>query len=155
MSSYFEEMNFQPLPDGQGPNQQLELARFLLDQGLVDEVDWEEAFPNGKPPPASTEFINSLPVVDFPGPNKEFVDVHCPICILLYEEDEKICVLPQCKHNFHAKCLTIWLKLTSTCPMCRIFLPTDCEAWENAKKMKNEQEYLKKELEQLHHRMYN
>jgi hypothetical protein len=40
----------------------------------------------------------------------------CPICIEEIREDSKEL---SCKHVFHTKCITEWLKKAHTCPTCR------------------------------------
>ncbi len=42
----------------------------------------------------------------------------CPIC-LSEVEDAASCVQLQCGHGYHAECIESWLKLHSTCPVCR------------------------------------
>ncbi|OWM87673.1 putative RING-H2 finger protein ATL71 [Punica granatum] len=43
----------------------------------------------------------------------------CPVCLLDYQETDTVRVLPECKHFFHHTCVDPWLKLHSTCPICR------------------------------------
>lgn len=43
----------------------------------------------------------------------------CSICLSNYEETDTVRILPECKHFFHVKCVDPWLKLNSTCPICR------------------------------------
>ena len=43
----------------------------------------------------------------------------CPICILDFEENDNITMLP-CSHLFHSKCVTTWLnEHQACCPMCK------------------------------------
>ena len=42
----------------------------------------------------------------------------CTICIDDFEEGERVIELP-CKHAFHPKCITPWLKKSSECPNCK------------------------------------
>jgi len=46
-------------------------------------------------------------------------DAMCVICSDAFVENEKITVLP-CNHKFHMLCLMQWLRLRSTCPLCRL-----------------------------------
>lgn len=41
------------------------------------------------------------------------------ICLIDYELDEVISVLPVCHHTFHKECIGEWLIRNSTCPFCR------------------------------------
>jgi hypothetical protein len=42
----------------------------------------------------------------------------CCICISSFGLDETVEVLP-CNHAFHEQCLTSWLNLRDSCPVCR------------------------------------
>lgn len=46
----------------------------------------------------------------------------CVICDEGYREADA-CRLPGCGHVFHRPCVTTWLRLRSTCPLCRHKLP--------------------------------
>ncbi|KAK8718282.1 hypothetical protein V6N13_045521 [Hibiscus sabdariffa] len=50
-----------------------------------------------------------------PGPN----DGTCPICLSEYLSKDTIKCIPQCKHCFHAECIDEWLRMNTTCPVCR------------------------------------
>jgi len=42
----------------------------------------------------------------------------CPICMLDYEEEDKLTELP-CSHSFHANCIGVWLgEHSQSCPLC-------------------------------------
>ncbi|KAF5190477.1 Ring-h2 finger protein atl70 [Thalictrum thalictroides] len=43
----------------------------------------------------------------------------CSICLSNYKDIDLLRVLPDCKHMFHLKCVDPWLRLHSTCPVCR------------------------------------
>ncbi|KAH7307483.1 hypothetical protein KP509_22G061500 [Ceratopteris richardii] len=45
--------------------------------------------------------------------------VSCAICLGEYELDQKVRVLPACKHSFHTECIDPWFQSHSTCPLCR------------------------------------
>ncbi|XP_062233735.1 E3 ubiquitin ligase BIG BROTHER-related-like isoform X2 [Phragmites australis] len=42
----------------------------------------------------------------------------CPICLNTFKHRESLITLP-CKHNYHAVCVTKWLKIDKTCPICK------------------------------------
>lgn len=50
--------------------------------------------------------------------HKAAQSTECPICMIDYDEDSDIMILP-CHHGLHQACLVSWLKLNKTCPMCR------------------------------------
>ncbi|KAI3985412.1 hypothetical protein MKX01_033726 [Papaver californicum] len=41
----------------------------------------------------------------------------CVICCMEYKNREMLTSL-QCKHQYHSKCITTWLKLNKACPVC-------------------------------------
>lgn len=53
-------------------------------------------------------------------PGKVNGDSECAICRMDYVIGEKITVLP-CNelHHFHDECITSWLNVNMTCPLCR------------------------------------
>lgn len=51
---------------------------------------------------------------------KEFlVSSGCSICLVDYKDNDKLRLLPDCRHIFHVKCIDTWLRLHPTCPNCR------------------------------------
>ncbi|WOL09305.1 RING-H2 finger protein ATL67 [Canna indica] len=52
-------------------------------------------------------------------------DTVCSICLCEYREGEMLRMLPDCRHYFHLICIDVWLRLNSSCPVCRTSpLPT-------------------------------
>ncbi|KAI4311441.1 hypothetical protein MLD38_036338 [Melastoma candidum] len=49
------------------------------------------------------------------GPNQGM----CPICLSEYQAKEVLRSIPECKHCFHSDCIDEWLRLSTTCPVCR------------------------------------
>jgi E3 ubiquitin-protein ligase RNF115/126 len=72
---------------------------------------------NTGPPPATEQQLINLPVVKI---NEEEFEkkVECSICMEDFRLHEEARKLP-CKHYFHEPCITEWLKLHGTCPVCR------------------------------------
>lgn len=43
----------------------------------------------------------------------------CVVCFGLLHEGEMIVKLPFCHHLFHERCIHLWFRENSTCPLCR------------------------------------
>jgi len=70
-------------------------------------------------------------------PNKlEFPE--CSICLMEVNEGQDTILLP-CGHMFHDKCVTKWLEIHNTCPLCRFELPTDNIDYERQRNQRNQQ----------------
>ncbi|KAJ8040005.1 hypothetical protein HOLleu_14186 [Holothuria leucospilota] len=109
-SNYFDEHNCEPTPDG-GPEVHtlLHWARLLLSDVRQFYLQNEGfGFPDElrKAPPASKEFVESLPEVT------DSLDKKCPICLNEYEPGVTVKKLP-CDHHFHCSCIVPWLKQVS------------------------------------------
>ncbi|KAH7522878.1 hypothetical protein ACOSQ2_000842 [Xanthoceras sorbifolium] len=50
-----------------------------------------------------------------PGPNNST----CAICLSDYCSKEIIRCIPECKHCFHVDCIDEWLRMNTSCPLCR------------------------------------
>ena len=49
----------------------------------------------------------------------------CSICLGDFSESEWLRELPDCSHLFHQKCIDVWLRMNTSCPLCRTSpLPT-------------------------------
>ncbi|XVF42516.1 hypothetical protein PTKIN_Ptkin01aG0370200 [Pterospermum kingtungense] len=69
-------------------------------------------------PPAQKEAVEAMPTVTV-------VDnVQCSVCLEDIEIGSEAKEL-SCKHKFHNGCITPWLELHSSCPVCRFQLPSD------------------------------
>ena len=62
----------------------------------------------------------------------------CSICLMEVNEGQDTILLP-CGHMFHDKCVTQWLKIHNTCPLCRFELPTDNPEYERQRNERNQQ----------------
>lgn len=49
--------------------------------------------------------------------NKTTTD-RCVVCQMEYEQGEKLVVLCRCFHTYHGDCISQWLKVKKTCPVC-------------------------------------
>ncbi|OAY66527.1 E3 ubiquitin protein ligase RIE1 [Ananas comosus] len=45
-------------------------------------------------------------------------DAECCICLTPYEDGVELQALP-CNHHFHSSCITKWLRINATCPLCK------------------------------------
>ncbi|KAF9588687.1 hypothetical protein IFM89_014563 [Coptis chinensis] len=64
--------------------------------------------------------IATLPLFVYKGA-EEIKDRHieCAVCLSNLEDEEMARLLPNCKHTFHSQCIDTWLRVHSTCPICR------------------------------------
>ncbi|ONM38911.1 E3 ubiquitin-protein ligase At4g11680 [Zea mays] len=71
---------------------------------------------------ASDEQLAALPRWRFKEPDvardRERDDQECCICLAQYGEKEEVRQLP-CTHVFHLKCVDRWLRIISSCPLCK------------------------------------
>nr|XP_009300150.1 E3 ubiquitin-protein ligase Praja-2 isoform X1 [Danio rerio] len=75
-------------------------------------IDVEQAHP-----PATEQIIDCLPQITMHAENIE-QEQCCAICCCEYVKDEIATLLP-CRHMFHKLCVTLWLRKSGTCPVCR------------------------------------
>ncbi|KAK8607034.1 hypothetical protein V6N13_052785 [Hibiscus sabdariffa] len=47
------------------------------------------------------------------------LDSACVVCLSEFAAGERLRILPQCNHGFHARCIDKWLSSHSSCPTCR------------------------------------
>ncbi|WVZ74932.1 hypothetical protein U9M48_023046 [Paspalum notatum var. saurae] len=45
--------------------------------------------------------------------------LECSVCLLEFDDDDALRLLPTCPHAFHADCIALWLERHATCPLCR------------------------------------
>lgn len=145
MADYFDEMGWQPLGEGETPNQLLHFARLLRDFGMISELlDLDKELP----PPASKQAIDELPTVKV-----QSDDEQCAVCLKMLAHCENIKQMP-CKHKFHSECILPWLGKTNSCPVCRHELPTDDETYEHYRKEKQRAKQREADVEVLHNSMF-
>ncbi|KAJ3047338.1 hypothetical protein HDU79_005403 [Rhizoclosmatium sp. JEL0117] len=106
-------------------------------QGLIQQLQ-QEAQQGSTKPPTSKFFLRNLPTAKAP-------TTPCAICVENFDNDsdDPAKALP-CKHIFHKKCITPWLKLHNTCPFCRWELPTDDKIYERGRKERQKVEAKKR-----------
>ena len=62
----------------------------------------------------------------------------CSICLMEVNDGQNTILLP-CGHMFHEDCVTKWLQIHNTCPLCRFELPTDDADYERQRNQRNQQ----------------
>lgn len=62
--------------------------------------------------------IKSLPATIY-RTDSPLRSMDCPICLAEFVEGERVRVLPECSHSFHAECIDTWLLSNPSCPSCR------------------------------------
>ncbi|XP_024514800.1 RING-H2 finger protein ATL29-like [Selaginella moellendorffii] len=68
------------------------------------------------------ESLEKLPILRYSSiksSKKGKAGPECTVCLLQFEENEQVRLLPDCGHLFHADCIDMWLETHSTCPLCR------------------------------------
>ncbi|XP_073286905.1 LOW QUALITY PROTEIN: RING-H2 finger protein ATL16-like [Primulina huaijiensis] len=67
--------------------------------------------------------IRSIPVFKFnKGKGKDPAvrnSGECAICLIEFQEEEKLRIIPNCGHFFHIDCIDVWLQNNANCPLCR------------------------------------
>lgn len=114
--------------DNEAVFQVARMRRTISSDNIVihDELDmiaseWMEVdTTNVNTVPANEEAIARLEKVR----REEDADLHCAICMEDEEDvlDEEFRRMP-CAHFFHSECLVPWLRISGSCPLCRLQLP--------------------------------
>ncbi|KAF8096850.1 hypothetical protein N665_0299s0014 [Sinapis alba] len=90
------------------------------DDAILGHMFDNEAGIRGNPP-ASKRVIEDLPVVELTVEEGNMVCAVCKDEMVLEEEVKRL----PCRHLYHGECITPWLGIRNTCPVCRFELPTD------------------------------
>ncbi|KAK6147805.1 hypothetical protein DH2020_018717 [Rehmannia glutinosa] len=98
--------------DGASENDIRSLPKYIYRQqntvGIFENVEKQEV--NFKPLPGNSISTSELVL------NPE--DSECCICLYKYVNGAELCTLP-CNHHFHHRCITKWLRINATCPLCK------------------------------------
>ncbi|XP_073030459.1 RING-H2 finger protein ATL16-like [Primulina eburnea] len=67
--------------------------------------------------------IRSIPVFKFNKGNGKEPAVQnsseCVVCLIEFQEEEQLRIIPNCGHFFHIDCIDVWLQNNANCPLCR------------------------------------
>ncbi|KAL9553055.1 hypothetical protein PS6_004153 [Mucor atramentarius] len=104
---------------------------YVFSQTALDNIITQLMEQNGghAPPPAPEQVIESLqkrPLTD----KEKSQETDCAVCKDQFESHELVIELP-CEHIFHDECIKPWLKLNSTCPVCRHSVLPDQQEQDN------------------------
>ncbi|KAK6147810.1 hypothetical protein DH2020_018722 [Rehmannia glutinosa] len=98
--------------DGASENDIRSLPKYIYRQqntvGIFENVEKQEV--NLKALPGNSISTSELVL------NPE--DSECCICLYKYVNGAELCTLP-CNHHFHHRCITKWLRINATCPLCK------------------------------------
>ncbi|PRQ59476.1 putative transcription factor C2H2 family [Rosa chinensis] len=85
--------------------------------------------PPQKPRGLDAALIRGLPIILYQSSgNSEAAGCgECSICLGVFEDGEKVKVLPQCRHCYHSDCVDTWLSAQSSCPLCRTSLRSNSD----------------------------
>ncbi|CAF1001410.1 unnamed protein product [Brachionus calyciflorus] len=136
MASYFDEHDCEPLGENETPNEQLLLARLLVDSGIAHAL--QLSYPNlmnqNLAPPISKKWLrDEFPKYCFN--ESEKTGHKCPICLLQFENESQN----------ESKCIKL--------PDCE--LPSDDPYYEEYKRQKKREKIRQQDLEDLHNSMFS
>ncbi|XP_057812650.2 E3 ubiquitin-protein ligase SIRP1 [Cryptomeria japonica] len=77
-------------------------------------------------PPACKSAVEAMPVVKICQDHLNSDFNQCVVCMEEFELGGETRQMP-CKHIYHADCIFPWLKLHSSCPVCRFQMPTETD----------------------------
>ena len=69
---------------------------------------------------------------------KKLEHPECSICLMEISNGQDAILLP-CGHMYHENCVTKWLKIHNTCPLCRYELQSNNEEYEKERNQRNQQ----------------
>ncbi|XP_058723134.1 uncharacterized protein LOC131594950 [Vicia villosa] len=115
------------------PFSQNDADSFLPSSSLFDVV-FQDALLLLAPPPSKTRTETIIPIITVTETLLSLLDpngvVLCAVCKDAISVDEEAKQLP-CDHLYHSDCITPWLRLRSSCPLCRFRISEDEDEDEN------------------------
>lgn len=64
----------------------------------------------------------------FGGRRLEAEDALCVVCLGGYRHGTPVVLLPSCSHHFHQRCISAWLRVNASCPLCKARVGPGAEA---------------------------
>jgi hypothetical protein len=110
------------------------LTRIIFLQSMQNQ-------PSGSPP-ASKESLKRLKKFNMTeeyckkSEKGELEFPSCSVCLTDIGKDQPTTLVP-CGHMFHDECISKWLNMHNSCPVCRYELPTDDADYERQKSLRN------------------
>ncbi|XP_021771901.1 E3 ubiquitin-protein ligase ATL6-like [Chenopodium quinoa] len=68
------------------------------------------------------EVIEGFPILDYAAVKAAKIGkgaLECAVCLMEFEDDDTLRLIPRCDHVFHPECIDAWLVGHTTCPVCR------------------------------------
>ncbi|CAH2079951.1 unnamed protein product [Thlaspi arvense] len=110
-------------PPNPAPQQRLNPHDFFTGaSGLEQLIEQLTQDDRPGPPPASEPIIDALPTVKITPQHLTNDMSQCAVCMEEFTVGGEATELP-CKHIYHNNCITPWLRLHNSCPICRRDLP--------------------------------
>uniref|UniRef100_A0A0E0K1E6 RING-type E3 ubiquitin transferase n=1 Tax=Oryza punctata TaxID=4537 RepID=A0A0E0K1E6_ORYPU len=104
----------------------LRLFRPLEDEPpLADTSSSEWSRRGGSKAGLDAAEIAALPLVSYRDVRRHRIGdarddpLECAVCLLEFDDDDALRLLPACPHAFHPECIGLWLEKHVTCPLCR------------------------------------
>lgn len=83
--------------------------------------------PQPRPLGLDSSTIKSLPIILHRSNSVSEEKPECCICLGVFEDSDKVKVLPLCQHWYHSECVDRWLSSHSSCPLCRASLRVESQ----------------------------
>jgi len=88
-------------------------------------------------PPAAKASVAALRRFEASKEMEDDPSQECVVCRDRFSSGQACTAMP-CEHIYHDECLSQWLGVHNSCPMCRMELPTDDDEYERAKQHREE-----------------
>ena len=121
------------------------ISNFINPMSRVVFINTMQNQPQGNPPASETaiEKLKHFKMEDkyckkSDQDPKKLEHPECSICLMEIANGQNTILLP-CGHMFHDTCVTKWLKMHNTCPLCRYELQSNNPEYERERNQRNQQ----------------